>query len=286
VGVVLLALFVARELREDEPLINLRIFRDRGFAADNLVLALMSVAFVPLFFFASLYAQICLGWEPSEAGLYLLIFFGGFASAAQIGGRILDARGARPSVLAGCAIAAAGFALWASKLTDLSVGGQWLYIVIAGAGTGLILGPVSTDAVNRAPRASYGEVTGITQTARNFGSSLGLAVLGSILVAQNTSRIETTLEGRGVPAAAADRVANALSLSGGGDTSRFSERAGPQARALFDAVQLDFAHSLRTVFFIMAAVMAVAFVVALVAVPRGRAPEAAAVPDAEPQPAG
>jgi MFS family permease len=169
---------------------------------------------------------------------------------------------------------------------DLSVGGQWLYIVIAGAGTGLILGPVSTDAVNRAPRASYGEVTGITQTARNFGSSLGLAVLGSILVAQNTSRIETTLEGRGVPAAAADRVANALSLSGGGDTSRFSERAGPQARALFDAVQLDFAHSLRTVLFIMAAVMAVAFVVALVAVPRGRAPEAAAVPDAEPQPAG
>jgi hypothetical protein len=61
---------------------------------------------------------------------------------------------------------------------------------------------------------------------------------------------------------------------------------GLQALALFDAVQLDFAHSLRTVFFIMAAVMAVAFVVALVAVPRGRAPEAAAVPDAEPQPAG
>jgi MFS family permease len=44
------------------------------------------------------------------------------------------------------------------------------------------LGPASTDAVNRAPSTSYSEVTGITQTARNFGASLGLAVLGAILV--------------------------------------------------------------------------------------------------------
>jgi EmrB/QacA subfamily drug resistance transporter len=267
-GLALLAVFIARELRASEPLINVRIFADRGFAADNLVLGLMSVAFVPLFFFASLYAQICLGWKASEAGLYLLIFFGGFAGASQLGGRILDARGARPAVVAGCALAAAGFALWASKLPDLSVDGQWLYIVLAGAGIGLVLGPVSTDAVNRAPRTGYGEATGITQTSRNFGSSRGLAVLGSILIAQNTSRIESTLEGRGVPAGQADRVAQALSLSGGGDSGRFADRAGAQARGLFEAVQLDFAHSLRTVFFLMAAVMALAFVVALVAVPK------------------
>jgi predicted MFS family arabinose efflux permease len=275
-GLALLAAFVARELRTDEPLINVRIFADRGFAADNVVLALMSVAFVPLFFFASLYSQISLGWSASEAGLYLLIFFGGFAGAAQIGGRILDRRGARPAVVIGCALAAAGFALWASKLTDLSVNSQWLYIVLAGAGIGLVLGPVSTDAVNRAPRTGYGEATGITQTARNFGSSLGLAVLGSILLAQNTSHIESTLEGRGVPAAQADGIARALSGSGGGDAQGFADRAGSQARALFAAVQTDFAQSLQTVFYLMAAVMAVAFLVALVAMPRGRVEEPAA----------
>jgi EmrB/QacA subfamily drug resistance transporter len=287
-GLALLAIFVARELRTPEPLINVRIFADRGFAADNLVLALMSVAFVPLFFFASLYSQISLGWSASKAGLYLLIFFGGFAGAAQIGGRILDRRGARPAVILGCALAAAGFALWASKLTDLSVDSQWLYIVLAGAGIGLVLGPVSTDAVNRAPRTGYGEATGITQTARNFGSSLGLAVLGSILLAQNTSHIESTLKGHGVPTAQAGDIARALSGSGGGDSQGFAAQAGSQARALFAAVQTDFAQSLQTVFYLMAAVMAVAFVVALAAMPRGRVeePAAAEAPAVGAQPVG
>jgi predicted MFS family arabinose efflux permease len=150
VGIVLLALFVLRSLREPAPLIRVRLFADRGFAADNLILALMSVAFVPLFFFASLYAQICLGWKASEAGLYLLIFFGGFSAAAQVGGRILDSRGARPSIVMGCIDAAVGFALWAKQMPDQSLDSQWLWVVVAGAGMGLILGPASTDAVNRA----------------------------------------------------------------------------------------------------------------------------------------
>ena len=95
VGLALLIAFVLYELRTEHPLIKISIFRDRGFAVDNALLFLMSMAFVPLFFFSSLYAQIGLEQSASEAGLYLLIFFGGFASAAQIGGRILDQRGAR-----------------------------------------------------------------------------------------------------------------------------------------------------------------------------------------------
>ena len=48
---------------------------------------------------------------------------------------------------------------------------------MGGAGCGLILSPAATDAMNRVPDSAYGEVTGLTQTVRNFGSSLGLAVL-------------------------------------------------------------------------------------------------------------
>ena len=106
----------------------------------------MSMAFVPLFFFASLYAQLSLGQSASEAGLYLLIFFAGFATAAQFGGRILDSRGARPAVVPGCLLAAIGFALWAWQLPDQDLNSQWPFIVLAGAGIGLVLGPVSTDA--------------------------------------------------------------------------------------------------------------------------------------------
>jgi hypothetical protein len=56
------------------------------------------------------------------------------------------------------------------------------------------LTPASTDAVNRATRASYSEVTGITQTARNLGASLGLAVLGTILVARNAVNVSRALD--------------------------------------------------------------------------------------------
>ena len=57
----------------------------------------MSAVFVPFFFFASVYAQVSLGYSATEAGVLLLVFFGGFATAAQLGGRITDKRGARPA---------------------------------------------------------------------------------------------------------------------------------------------------------------------------------------------
>jgi hypothetical protein len=60
---------------------------------DNAVLFLLMVVFVPLYFFASMYSQLALGYDSSDAGLYLLLFFAGFAVASQFGGRILDSRG-------------------------------------------------------------------------------------------------------------------------------------------------------------------------------------------------
>ena len=73
-----------------------------------------------------------------------------------------------------------------------------------------------------------------------------------------------------MPKARADQIADAVSHAGGGSTSSFSEQAGPRARELFDSVQHDFALSSRTVFYVMAGVMALSFVVALIGMPRGR----------------
>ena len=270
-GALLVVVFLAFERRQEEPLINLRVFESRAFSADNAILFLMSAAFVPLFFFASVYAQAALGYSSSEAGLLLLVFFGGFASAAQVGGRILDARGARPAVVIGCAVSAVGFYLWGNSLPELDFSSQWYWLAIAGAGLGMVLGPASTDAVNRALDASYGEVTGITQTMRNFGGSLSLAILGSLFISQNTDRVESTLTGRGLPAEQADRIAHAMtSAGGGGDVGGFASQAGAGAQAIFEAVQRDIAESTRTIVWVMAGVMAVAFLVAVALLPGGR----------------
>jgi MFS family permease len=110
VGLGLLVGFFLYELKAAPPLIQVRIFRVRAFLVENIVLFIIMIVFVPVFFFASMYSQISLGFTSSNAGLYLLCFFSGFAPAAQIGGRILDARGAKPAVVLGCIVSAAGFA--------------------------------------------------------------------------------------------------------------------------------------------------------------------------------
>ena len=175
------------------------IFRIRPFFVENLVLGVSNMVFVPVFFFASEYAQISLGKSASSASLVLLYFFLGFVVAAQIGGRMLDRIGAKRPVVLGCALAVVGFWLWAGKVTELDLGNQVWYVVLAGAGMGFMLGPASTDAVNRASRFTYGEATGITQTVRNYAASLGIAVLGTLLVSQLHSRAHH-VAGRAGPA--------------------------------------------------------------------------------------
>ena len=166
------------------------------------------IAFIPIFFFASIYAQVALGDGPQGAGLYLLVFFAGFAPGVQVGGRRLDKQGAKGVVVAGCVIGAVGLALWASRVTQLSLGQQWYFIVIAGFGMGLMVGPANTDAINQVGRLSYGEATGITQTMRNFGASFGLAALGTLLVTVERTHLVSRLEGLGLPGPAAHSAAS------------------------------------------------------------------------------
>ncbi|HYJ20566.1 MAG TPA: MFS transporter [Solirubrobacterales bacterium] len=280
-GLALIGVFIKYELKVDNPLLRIRIFQDRAFAVDNAVLFLLMIAFVPLFFFASMYAQISLGESASETGLYLLIFFAGFAVASQRGGNILDRVGARPAMVSGCAIAAVGFYLWGNSLTELSVSDQWYYIVLAGIGVGLVLSPANTDALNRVPKSRYGEATGITQTVRNFGASLGLAVLGSILILENKANLESSLAAKGVSKATSDEVAACVSGGSASGCESLAQSAGSGAAKLFSTVPQDFALATQTVFYGMAAAMAVAFVVALVAMPSGKVEEQV-VEDPEP----
>jgi predicted MFS family arabinose efflux permease len=243
---------------------EVRIFRVRAFLVENIVLGIAMLVFVPVFFFASEYAQIALGKSASQAGLVLLFFFLGFVVTAQIGGRILDRRGAKRPVVLGCALAAVGFDLWAGKVTQLSFGSQKWYIVMAGAGVGFMLGPASTDAVNRASRLSYGEATGITQTVRNFAASLGLAILGTILVSQLRSRVTTSLVAQGMPRARASAAAAAISQS--------QNRTG-QVASIPHFIRLDFAYATRSVLYVMAGIMAMAAVVAVLGLQPGRQAE-------------
>ena len=259
-GAVLLAVFLVAERGARSPLINVHIFANRAFAVENLILGIAMMAFIPIFFFMSVYGQIALGESATTASLLILYFFLGYVTCAQLGGRMLDRGGAKRPVVLGCVLAAVGFFLWAGKSTSLHAGPQVVFIVMAGAGLGFMLGQANTDAVNRASRYSYGEATGITQTLRNYGASLGFAVLGTILLSEFRSSVTASLTARGLPGPAAAAEAGKIAqLQGSG--------ADVSAIPLF--IRADFASATQDVLYAMAAIMALAALVALRGLRRG-----------------
>jgi MFS family permease len=260
VGVVLLAVFYFVELRTESPLMNVRIFRNQTFLVENIILFIAMMAFIPVFFFASIYGQIALAEKATTASLLILYFFLGFVTCAQIGGRMLDRIGAKRPVVLGCALATAGFALWAGHATDLHASAQVIWVIMSGAGMGLMLGQSNTDAINRASRYSYGEATGITQTVRNYGASLGFAILGTVLITQFRSHVTDSLTQQGAPGpVASSEAAKIAQLQGGsGNVADIP---------LF--IRADFAGATRDVLYGMAIVMGVATLVALRGLKRG-----------------
>jgi EmrB/QacA subfamily drug resistance transporter len=260
IGVALLIVFYAVEARTDSPLINVRIFRNQAFLVENIILGIAMMAFIPVFFFAALYGQIALAEKATTSSLLILYFFLGFVVCAQIGGRMLDRGGAKRPVVLGCVLAAVGFGLWASKATDLHVGAQVIYIVMAGAGMGLMLGQANTDAINRASRYSYGEATGITQTVRNYGASLGFAILGTLLITRFRSAITASLTSQGLSAPAASAQAAKIAQLQGGNGN---------VTAIPQFIRANFAAATRDVLYGMCVIMAVAAFVALRGLRRG-----------------
>ncbi|HEX3899250.1 MAG TPA: MFS transporter [Mycobacteriales bacterium] len=246
VGAALLVVFFRVERHTENPLINVRFFADRPFLLDNVVLGVAMMAFVPIFFFASEYAQIALGENASKASLTLLYFFAGFVVAAQVGGRMLDRVGPKRPIVLGCALACVGLALWAHQVPVLKIGPQVWRIVLTGAGIGMMLGQTNTAALNRATDGTYGEATGITQTVRNYGSSLGLAVLGTILA--HSSFFHATF-------------------------NQISDGPSPPSNGAFGLIPLEareaFANSIQHVLYAMSAIMGVAAVIALLTMQRG-----------------
>jgi len=123
-----------------------------------------------------------------------------------------------------------------------------------------MLGQANTDAINRASRYSYGEATGITQTVRNYGASLGFAILGTLLITRFQSAITSSLTGKGLPHAAAAAQAAKIAQFRGGN-------GNPATTPAF--IRADFAAATRDVLYGMAIIMAIAALVALRGIRRG-----------------
>jgi EmrB/QacA subfamily drug resistance transporter len=183
VAAAALAALLAWERRCAEPLIDLRFFRSLPFSGAALTAITAMAAFAGFLFLITLYLQEVRGYRPLVAGLFLLPMAVAMACSAPLCGRVLARRGPRiPLLIAGTGITAGGV-----LLAFLTAGSPAWYVLVSclvlGFGMGWVNAPITNSAVAGMPRARAGTAAGIASTSRQVGSSLGVAVVGSVLTA-------------------------------------------------------------------------------------------------------
>ena len=182
VAVVLLAVFTVIELRlVRTPLVPFSLFRSRSVSGANMVMFLVGAAFFAMWYFLSLYLQNVLGYSALRAGLAFLPMAIAIIIGAQASSRLLPRIGVRPLLLTGTVLATVGFA-WLSRITPAA--SYWQHVFGPGCIISLALGvlftPLAAAATTGVSFSEAGLASGVLNTSRQIGGSLGLAVLATI----------------------------------------------------------------------------------------------------------
>src|SRR5512132_313123 len=185
---VLLASFVAIELRAKAPLVRLSIFRTRSLLTANVSMFLAASAIFAMFFFNTLYLQRVLGYGPLEAGLAFLPFTAGIMISASLASQFAPRIGVRPLAALGVLLAAAGLVL----LTQLPVDGSYAVnvlpaLLLAALGMGGVFMPLTLVATTGLADEDQGLASGLFNTSQQVGGALGLAILASLAASETTS---------------------------------------------------------------------------------------------------
>ncbi len=266
--------FFLLERRTARPVVDVGAFANRAFTLSALATLVASAVFIPLMYFVSVYGQLSLGLTVGRASGLILAFFVGFLAASQFGARIFDKRGIAAVVLIGGAVAAIGFILlWlraAGSASGLPAAGDLTWqLGCAGAGIGFMFSPAATDMVNRAAESAYGETTSISQSMKNLGGALGMAVFASVSVSRFADAVYRGLGGFGITRERASELA-AKTTSGHAQSGRLPGGGGAR-RAAIDAVRKAYAEAAGSVFLAMAVACALLIVIALL-YPRSASP--------------
>src|SRR5690242_4960785 len=179
----LLAAFVAIERRSPAPLVPARIFRLSALLGSNVAGLLFGAGVYGMFFVITLYLQQVLGYSPLRAG-FAWLGVSLTALVTSVGGAQLVTRtGPRRPLVAGLAIAAAGFWLLSRVPADAAYARDVLpALVVSGVGIGLAFVTMSIGALEGVEEADAGLASGLVNTSQQIGGALGVAVLSTIAI--------------------------------------------------------------------------------------------------------
>jgi len=253
-GAVLSVLFVLWELRAVEPILPMRLFRDRTFSLANVGTFVLGVAMFGAIIYIPLYLQIVKGHSPTASGLLLLPLMVGILGSSIGGGRVISRVGRyKWFTVAGAVVMTVGLLLH----TRLERGTpQWeasLYMLVVGIGLGFVMQPLILAVQNSLTVRDMGSGTASATFFRTLGGAFGVAILGSVLNNRLTHWLAELLPagGTGAPSVPVGELL--------GRPAAILALPGP----VRDAVQEAFVRSLHTVFWVAAAVAVLSIVVTL-----------------------
>lgn len=253
-------MWVRRQRRIADPMIDVRLFRIRAFNSALVVNFLAIFVMVGYFLFISQYMQLVVGMTPLEAGLWSLPSAIGFIVSSQLGPRILT--WVRPAyvVAAGLVSSAIGLFLLTQVGVHEGLGAVIIASVVISLGMGPVFGLTTEMVVGSAPAEKAGAASGIAETAAELGGALGIAVLGSIGVAIYRSGLSANLPA-GLPADAVHAARDTL----GGAVNVAAQLPGATGTAVLDVAREAFVSGLQITSAAAGVVAAVIAVVAAVA---------------------
>jgi len=209
--------FVVTEFRAKSPMLDLRYFRSPPFVGSNFVAFVAYFGTFSIFFFTALYLQVVVTASAYQTAVDFLPMAVGLIVASALTGPWVARHGARIPMVVGCVLAAGGI-LATNAVLGPHVGFSDLgwTLPIAGIGFGIALVPVTSAALTVVRPERSGMAASATNTSRELGAVIGVAVLGSLVNAQLTGDLAAKLKAIGIPPSFQALVLQAVTTGGVG----------------------------------------------------------------------
>ncbi|MER5771154.1 MFS transporter [Streptomyces sp. NPDC001985] len=254
-GVLVLALFARRQLTLRDPLLDVRLFRNRTFTAAALVILMAMLAIGAALFLVSLWLQYVHGYSPSQAGLRTLPAALAMLVGALLAPWVMERIGVRSIMALGLSGVVAGFLVLALSPEPTTYGYVAAVLVLLGLGDGMAITTASSVLVSTVPAERAGQAGAVSETNYELGVGLGVALLGSIHGAVYARHMA------GQPTQARESIGGAYELA--------TREGGGAGEAVLAAGRAAFDSALTTTAFVSVGIVGAVTLLVVWLVPRG-----------------
>jgi EmrB/QacA subfamily drug resistance transporter len=222
-GLAALGGFVLYELHQDHPLLNPRVFSNRGLSAGSLSVCIQFFAFFGFTFVSLQYLEGVRGYAPLVAALAVLPLSATMMPAARLTPALVARFGPRAVCVAGLLLVATGLIILSRIGTDSPYLLMLAGLVPLGIGMGAAMTPATTAITEALPLAQQGVGSALNDLSREVGGALGTAVIGSVVTAVYRSTL--ALPGAPAQVVAQARASFAIAIHAGGTTGAHARDA-------------------------------------------------------------